>query len=39
MLLTLRDHGLPAQRVKLEGDPAAGVRALSERISGLLNRS
>jgi transaldolase/glucose-6-phosphate isomerase len=38
-LQTLRDHGLPAQRVKLDGDPAEAVRALSERISGLLNRS
>jgi hypothetical protein len=35
-LQTLRGHGLPAQRVKLDGDPAAAVRALTERISGLL---
>ncbi len=33
---TLRSHGLPAERVKLEGDPAAAVRALTERISALL---
>ncbi len=33
---TLRSHGLPAERVKLEGDPAAAVRQLTERISGLL---
>jgi hypothetical protein len=35
-LETLRAHGLPAERVLLEGDPAAAVRALTERISGLL---
>jgi transaldolase / glucose-6-phosphate isomerase len=35
-LQTLRDHGLPAERIKLEGDPAAAVRSLTERISGLL---
>ncbi len=34
-LQTLRAHGLPAQRVELEGDPAAALRALSERIDGL----
>ena len=31
-LLTLRDHGLPAVQVRLEGDPAAAVRALQEEI-------
>jgi hypothetical protein len=31
-LLTLRDHGLPAERVRLEGDPAAAVRGLIERL-------
>ncbi len=31
-LLTLRDHGLPAVQVRLEGDPAAAVRALLEEI-------
>ncbi len=36
-LETLRAHGLPAERVRLDGDPAAAVRALTERISGLLN--
>jgi glucose-6-phosphate isomerase len=35
-LQTLRDHGLAAERVVLEGDPAAAVRALSQRIGGLL---
>jgi transaldolase / glucose-6-phosphate isomerase len=35
-LLTLRDHGLPAERVRLEGDPAAALRALTERVRGLL---
>jgi transaldolase / glucose-6-phosphate isomerase len=38
-LQTLRDHGLPAQRVVLEGDPAAGVRKLTERVSRLLEGS
>jgi transaldolase/glucose-6-phosphate isomerase len=35
-LQTLRAHGLPAERVRLEGDPVAGVRQLIERIRGLL---
>jgi glucose-6-phosphate isomerase len=35
-LQTLHAHGLPAQRVKLQGDAAAAVRSLTERISGLL---
>jgi hypothetical protein len=35
-LQTLRDHGLSAERVKLEGDPAEAVRGLTERIRGLL---
>jgi transaldolase / glucose-6-phosphate isomerase len=35
-LETLRAHGLPAERIKLSGDPATAVRALTERISGLL---
>ncbi len=35
-ILTLRDHGLPAERVRLEGDPVQGVRALTERVRGLL---
>lgn len=34
-LQTLRDHGLPAERVHLDGDPAAAVRELTERIGGL----
>jgi transaldolase/glucose-6-phosphate isomerase len=38
-LQTLRDHGLPAERVKLEGDPASAVRALTRRINGLLQGS
>jgi transaldolase/glucose-6-phosphate isomerase len=38
-LETLRSHGLPAERVKLDGDPVAGVRALTERIGGLLQGS
>ncbi|MFL5866216.1 MAG: bifunctional transaldolase/phosoglucose isomerase [Thermoleophilaceae bacterium] len=35
-LLTLRDHGLPAERVKLEGHPANALRELTERIRALL---
>jgi hypothetical protein len=35
-LQTLRAHGLPSERVKLDGDPAAAVGALTERIAGLL---
>jgi transaldolase / glucose-6-phosphate isomerase len=38
-LETLRSHGLPAQRVDLGDDPLAGVRALNDRIAGLLNGS
>jgi transaldolase / glucose-6-phosphate isomerase len=38
-LETLRRHGLPAERVELEGDPAAAVRSLTDRISGLLRGS
>jgi hypothetical protein len=32
-LNTLREHGLPAERVTLSGDPAAALRALSERLA------
>jgi transaldolase / glucose-6-phosphate isomerase len=36
-LETLRSHGLPAQRVTLEGDdPAAALRALTDRLRRLL---
>ena len=35
-LQTLHDHGLPAERVHLDGDPAVAIRALAERIDGLL---
>ncbi len=35
-LQTLRRHGRPAERIELDGDPAAGVRALSERIASVL---
>jgi transaldolase / glucose-6-phosphate isomerase len=31
-LLTLRDHGLPAVQVRLEGDAAAAVRSLKEEV-------
>jgi transaldolase/glucose-6-phosphate isomerase len=35
-LQTLRAHGLKAERVKLSGESAAAVRALTERIKGVL---
>jgi transaldolase/glucose-6-phosphate isomerase len=35
-LQTLRDHGLPAERVRLEGDPVAALRQLTERIREML---
>ena len=35
-ILTLRDHGLPAERVRLEGDPVEALRELTERVRGLL---
>jgi transaldolase/glucose-6-phosphate isomerase len=35
-LETLRAHGLPAERVKLEGDPVQAVRSLTERVDKLL---
>ena len=36
-LQTLRAHGLPAERVRLEGNAADGVRQLTERIRGLID--
>ena len=38
-LLTLRAHGLPAERVRLEGAPAPAVRALTERIAAILSQA
>ena len=35
-LETLRAHGLPAERVRLEGDPAQGVRELTAKIKEML---
>jgi transaldolase/glucose-6-phosphate isomerase len=35
-LQTLRAHGLPAERVRLEGDPAEAVEALTEKIKEML---
>ncbi|TML26071.1 MAG: bifunctional transaldolase/phosoglucose isomerase, partial [Actinobacteria bacterium] len=35
-LRTLRDHGLPAERVRLEGDRVEALANLTERIRGLL---
>jgi transaldolase/glucose-6-phosphate isomerase len=35
-LQTLHNHGLSAERVELDGDPAQAVRKLTERIRGLL---
>jgi hypothetical protein len=36
---TLRSHGLAAERVELEGDPAAAVRTLTARITAILEGS
>jgi hypothetical protein len=35
-LETLRDHGLAAERVKLEGDTVQAVRALTDRLTAIL---
>ena len=35
-LNTLGAHGLPAERVRLEGDPVAAVRALTQKLEELL---
>ena len=35
-LQTLRNHGLPAERVRLEGDPAEALRALTAKLEELL---
>ncbi|HKP90431.1 MAG TPA: bifunctional transaldolase/phosoglucose isomerase [Thermoleophilaceae bacterium] len=35
-LQTLRTHGLPAERVRLEGDPAEALEALTEKIKEML---
>jgi transaldolase/glucose-6-phosphate isomerase len=35
-LETLRAHGLPAERVRLEGDPAKALRKLTKRIKEML---
>jgi transaldolase/glucose-6-phosphate isomerase len=35
-LETLKAHGLPAERVRLEGDPAEAVEALTRRIEEML---
>jgi glucose-6-phosphate isomerase len=35
-ILTLRDHGLPAERVRLEGDPVEGLKALTTKIKEVL---
>src|SRR5256714_8832316 len=35
-LLTLRAHDLPAERVRLEGDPAAGIQRLTDKIKEML---
>ena len=35
-LQTLRSHGLPAEIIRLEGDPASALRELHNRIEGML---
>jgi hypothetical protein len=36
-LQTLRSHGLPAERVVLEGDLAGAIRSLTARVTALLS--
>ena len=38
-LETLRSYGPPAQRVDTDGDPAQAIRALTERITAILQES
>jgi transaldolase / glucose-6-phosphate isomerase len=38
-LETLRSHGLPVERVTVEGDPAEAVRALTGRITAILQEN
>ena len=38
-LETLRAHGLPAERVEAEGDATAAIRALTERITAILQEN
>jgi glucose-6-phosphate isomerase/transaldolase/glucose-6-phosphate isomerase len=38
-LETLRSHGLAAERVEAEGDPAQAVRTLTERITAILQET
>ena len=33
---TLRAHGLPAERVRLEGDSVAALRALTQKVKEML---
>ena len=35
-LQTLRTHGLPAERIRLEGDPAEALESLTEKIKEML---
>ena len=35
-VLTLRDHGLPVERVRLEGDPVEALRRLTAKIEEML---
>jgi transaldolase/glucose-6-phosphate isomerase len=35
-VLTLRDHGLPVERVRLEGDPVDAVRGLTAKVKEML---
>jgi transaldolase / glucose-6-phosphate isomerase len=38
-IVTLRNHGLPAERVRLEGEPVAALRALTEKVTRMLDSS
>jgi glucose-6-phosphate isomerase len=35
-ILTLRDHGLPAEQVRLEGDPAEALRGFTAKVAGMV---
>ena len=35
-LETLKSHGLPAERVRLEGDPAEAVERLTEQLKEMV---
>jgi hypothetical protein len=38
-ILTLRDHGRPAECVRLEGDPVEALRSLTEKVARMVGAS